>query len=647
MSTGKLISQSLKKNLKNYYLYVFALIFSTALYFSFVTLQYDPAMDATEGSVKGEAAMGVASILLIAIVAVFLAYANNLFMKRRSKEIGLYQLVGMSKQKVFWILSVENSILYFGALFGGVFLGFASSKLLMMLLFNIAGTEDVASLRFSGAALAQTLIVFFGIFLITLLMNYFYIKRKGILSLFHTESTTEMKAGKISIWEILMGLSGILSITTGYYVSSRLFGGGFGTTNELLLAMLFILASVIIGTYLFYKGSIRFLFNLVRKRKNGYLTVKDVLSLSSIMFRMKSNSLLLTIITTVSALAIGLLSLSYISYYSVEKTAQSNVAADFSFANQKDYATFTDLLAENQITFTAKEVKIVQAYTDLSDVMSTRYFEAMDYNQTRKTMTVISETAIKGLDLAKNESMMSGFSDDDANLYQMKDSGKLTIEGPNGAIETSFVGLKREYLVSSYFTFGMPVLLVDQSIFNEIAKKPDPSIQMETTVHNGITIKHKANLDKANELFMQASTDDYMNKSRPQLIIEMKTMMGLVMFIVAFLGLTFLITSGCILYFKQMDEGEDELPNYTILRKLGFTEQDLLKGIAAKQLFNFGIPLILGLAHSYFAVQSGWFLFGTELWTPMLIVMVIYTVLYSIFGLLSVLYYKKLIKDSL
>ena len=478
-------------------------------------------------------------------------------------------------------------------------------------------------------------------------MNYFYIKRKGILSLFHTESTTEMKAGKISIWEILIGLIGILSIATGYYVSSKLFSGDFSTTNELLFAMLFILAAVIIGTYLFYKGSIRFLFNLLRKKKNGYLTIRDVLSLSSIMFRMKSNALLLTIITTVSALAIGLLSLSYISYYSVEKTAQSNVAADFSFANQEDYATFTDLLAENQITFTDKEVKIVQAYTDLSDVMSTRYFEAMDYNQTRKTMPVISETAIKGLDLAKDESMMSGFSDDDASLFQMKDSGKLIIEGPNGAIETSFMGLEREFLVSSYFTFGMPVLLVDQSVFDEIAKKPDPSIQMESTVYNGITINHEANLDKANELFMQASTDDYMNKSRPQLIVDMKTMMGLTMFIVAFLGLTFLITSGCILYFKQMDEGEDELPNYTILRKLGFTEQDMLKGIAAKQLFNFGIPLILGLSHSYFAVQSGWFLFGTELWAPMLIVMVIYTVLYSIFGLLSVLYYKKLIKDSL
>ena len=119
------------------------------------------------------------------------------------------------------------------------------------------------------------------------------------------------------------------------------------------------------------------------------------------------------------------------------------------------------------------------------------------------------------------------------------------------------------------------------------------------------------------------------------------------MFIVGFLGLTFLITSGCILYFKQMDESEEEKSNYTILRKLGFTQGDLLKGIQGKQIFNFGIPLVVGLLHSYFAVQSGWFLFGTELWTPMIIVMVLYTALYSIFGILSVLYYKKVIKEAL
>ena len=92
MSINQLIFRNLKKNLKNYYLYVFALIFSVALYFAFVTLQYDPAMNETKGSIKGAAAIRAASILLVAIVSIFLLYANNIFIKRRSKEIGLISI---------------------------------------------------------------------------------------------------------------------------------------------------------------------------------------------------------------------------------------------------------------------------------------------------------------------------------------------------------------------------------------------------------------------------------------------------------------------------------------------------------------------------------------------------------------------------
>ena len=116
MSINQLIFRNLKKNMKNYYLYVFALIFTVALYFAFVTLQYDPSMDETKGSIKGAAAIRAASVLLVAIVSIFLLYANNIFIKRRSKEIGLFQLIGMTKSKIFRILTVENFILYFGSL---------------------------------------------------------------------------------------------------------------------------------------------------------------------------------------------------------------------------------------------------------------------------------------------------------------------------------------------------------------------------------------------------------------------------------------------------------------------------------------------------------------------------------------------------
>ena len=340
MSINQLIFRSLKKNIKSYYLYVFALIFSVALYFSFVTLQYDPAMDATKGTIKGGAAIRTASILLIAIVGIFLFYANNIFIKRRSKEIGLFQLIGMTKGKIFRIISTENMMLYFGSLAIGTFLGFAVSKLIKLILFKITGIDQVASLTFSGQALMQTVLVFAAVYVFIMMMNYLFIKRQTILSLFSVTSSSEEKVKKVSILEIIFGIFGLALIAVGYYLSSKLFDGDFSEMTELFAVMIIILASVIIGTYLFYKGSVTFVSNLIRKKKNGYLSINEVLSLSSIMFRMKTNAMLLTIITTVSALAISLLALSYISYYSAEKTAIDSVPANFSFTNTKDSDLF-------------------------------------------------------------------------------------------------------------------------------------------------------------------------------------------------------------------------------------------------------------------------------------------------------------------
>src|SRR5690606_38158568 len=117
--------RNLIKNLKHYYLDVFALAFSVAFYFAFVTLQYDPSMSEAKGSIKGAAAIKTDSILLVAIVSIFLLYANTIFIKRRSKEIGLFQLIGMTKNEIFRLLSMENLILYFGSIIIGIFIGFS------------------------------------------------------------------------------------------------------------------------------------------------------------------------------------------------------------------------------------------------------------------------------------------------------------------------------------------------------------------------------------------------------------------------------------------------------------------------------------------------------------------------------------------
>lgn len=647
MKINELILRNLKKNIKNYYLYVFALVFSAALYFAFVTLQYDPSLDETKGTVKGAAAIRSASILLVAIVSIFLLYANNIFIKRRSKEIGLFQLIGMTKGKIFRILNVENLILYYVSLALGIFVGFAGSKLILMILFKITGIETETTLRFSSEALLQTVVIFTIVYLLIMLMNYLFIKRQTILSLFRVISSTEGKLTRLSFWQVLVGVAGILLIIVGYYVSSKLFSGDFSTTTELFLAMTFILASVIFGTYLFFKGSVSFIFHLIRKAKKGYLNINEVLSLSSLMFRMKSNALLLTIITTVSALALALLSLSYISYYSAETKAKNYVVSDFALTNEDDAELFKGALEQKQIPYTTTTYNVIQVEADLNDIIL-EDTEGLYADVGKFIVPVISDKETEDFDLTPDETIFTGYDDLLQRFMEFADSGKVVFKGKSKEFSQKYKGLKKDFLVSWQFTGGgVPVAIVDESIFTQLSADLDPAIQKSTSVFVGFDLKNEAQQEHANQIFEELFNEDSMHSSQIQIRNVEKGNMGLVMFIVAFLGLTFLITSGCILYFKQMGESEEEKPNYTILRKLGFSKQELIRGIKYKQLFNFGIPLLIGLLHSYFAVQSGWFLFGTELWTPIIIVMAIYTVLYSIFGFLSLFYYKKVIKLSL
>ncbi|MGV3264554.1 FtsX-like permease family protein [Cytobacillus pseudoceanisediminis] len=646
MSINTIILRNLKKNLKNYYLYVFALIFSVALYFAFVTLQYDPSMSEAKGSIKGAAAIKTASILLVAIVSIFLLYANTIFIKRRSKEIGLFQLIGMTKNEIFRLLSLENLLLYFGSLIIGIFIGFSVSKLILMVLFKLTGVEGIASLHFSSEALLQTVIVFTVIYIFIMLMNFVFIKRQTILSLFRVVSIAEGKVKKLSILEMILGVLGLALIIAGYYISSLLFGGDFTSMNELFLAMVVILASVIIGTYLFYKGSVSFIASLIRKRKDGYLNVNEVLSLSSIMFRMKSSALLLTIITTVSALAIGLLSLSYISYYSAEKSAQDSLPSHFSFTDKEDAGKFTGSLQKEGLEYKEKSIELLHVDANMKDILDVN-LEEMNFDSPNMILPVVSETSIDGIKLSPKETVLTGYNDALQKFMTLKDSGELEFMGKTNTIKQKYLGLKKDFVLPFYFTSGgLPVAIVDEKVYEDLKADLNPELQDEDSLFIGVDMKSDSDIEKANTLFKEMEFSGRAD-SQQEMSTRQKMNMGLIMFIVGFLGLTFLVTSGCILYFKQMDQSEDEKPNYTILRKLGFTQGDLLRGIQSKMAFNFGIPLIVGLLHSYFAVQSGWFFFGSELWMPMILVMVLYTVLYSIFGILSVIYSKKVIKDAL
>ena len=121
---------------------------------------------------------------------------------------------------------------------------------------------------------------------------------------------------------------------------------------------------------------------------------------------------------------------------------------------------------------------------------------------------------------------------------------------------------------------------------------------------------------------------------------------GILIFVTSFLGLAFLIATGCIIYIKQMDETEDEINNYRILRRIGFTHTDMTKGLALKILFNFGLPLIIALLRTICAMVF-MKLMGEYSPIPIIIVMIVYSLVYLIFATISFIHANRIVKHSI
>lgn len=574
-------------------------------------------------------------MMLLWIVAVFLIYTNRLLIKRRSKEIGLYQLVGMTKHRIAFMLAIENAILYLSSLIIGVFTGYLGSKLLTMILYKLTGLQNITELNFSASALKWTIIVFSLLYLLLMIMTAFQIKRQTLLSLFLVREMSETAGKRVTWWQMIIGIAGILFILFGYYLSTRLFSGDFDATNKMMMLMMIILTSCIAGTYLFFKGSVTFLLMLFRKRKGGYLSIKQVLSLSTIMFRMRTNAFLLTVITTLSALAIGFLSLAYITYYSVGKDGDALTAkADFVFLAKEDAADFEHVLKVSGIQEQTKETSTLELRADLTDILA----EGAGITSEQQFLVIPDTQA--DVDVSDGQMVLTGQSDRLKRSMKFQPGEVRFLGEADRTLE--LVAIHDMYQVPSFLSYGAPIGVLDEADYRELEDLP--SIKSQSFFKS--VVQDDKDKEVAAQLFQEQQFDG--NAVSKELAADQQKMqMGLYLFIVGFLGLAFLITSGSILYIKQMDEGDSEQQTYTILRKIGYTKKDLRKGIVHKQLFNFGIPLLIGLSHSYFAVQSGWFWFGSSLWIPMLAVMVVYTLLYSIFGALSVMYYKQVIAKSL
>lgn len=199
--------------------------------------------------------------------------------------------------------------------------------------------------------------------------------------------------------------------------------------------------------------------------------------------------------------------------------------------------------------------------------------------------------------------------------------------------------------VMNYRFYGEQ-LLVSEETFKKMSAGILDDEHKEFLTFETFHVLDTENSAIASDIFLTNVDDDFLTDYYSSYEQSIQTY-GILIFIAGFLGVVFLLSTGSILYFKQMTEAEQERNYYRTLRQLGFQVNDIMKGIVRKQLFVYLIPLGIGLIHAAFALNVGSVLIVASMLTPIMMSMAAYIMIYLMFTVITIRYYKSIVKHAL
>ncbi|ELK3978450.1 ABC transporter permease [Staphylococcus pseudintermedius] len=632
MRFSAIVLKNFKQNLRHYGIYLFSLMLSIALYFSFVTLKYTDSIANGENAKLLNSSAGIGEKFLFVIIIIFLMYANRLFIKRRTKSFALFQLIGLSRKDLMRMMMLEQAIIFIGTTVIGLLLGLFGSRLLLLIVKKTAQIPLDIKILFEPAALTVTMILVVISFILIMVQSFIFIKRRSIIQLMYDVQQSEATQANMTKAEMTFGILGIAMIGLGYYLSTIM----LKNIELTLISAFLILFLTVVGAYFFFRSSVSLIFKSLKRSKRGYVNVTDVVFTASIMHRMKKNAFSLTVIGIISAITITLLSFATISKANIENNVNGLAPHEFTYINEGEAQKLEAYLNAKNIPYN----KVVQHVIEVSIVHSDKALHK-DVN----SLPIISDAEVDKMDVNPGEITLVNYFKVSETFIGLDegvtiDLGRKEKHAPLEITETS------PYNVLSYrAALGRSVGIIDHKTFEmlkatQIKDKDNPPI---TQVGFDLkSAKDVVKVESANEQFNQM-----LPQSRTSLEKEQLAFSGMFLFVSGFLGVAFLIAAGCIIYIKQMDENEDEMANYQILRKMGYTHQDMFKGLALKIAFNFGLPLIIGLGHAFFAARAFNTLMNGVDFAPVIFAMTVYAVIYLIFAVLAYYHSRRVIKFSI
>ncbi|MCR8855088.1 FtsX-like permease family protein [Lysinibacillus fusiformis] len=621
MTLFSLARKNIQRNLSNYFLYIASMVFSIVIYFTFVTLKYNDDLSALKQSsqqIKG--LMSASSVVLLFFIVIFMAYSNSFFMKKRKKEVALYSLLGVRKQKIGLMLFFENLVIGLVSLVLGIILGFFMSQGLLMILVRLMGYEIVGSLTFSVEALVNTAVIFTILFLFTSLQGYRVIYQFKLIDLFHAEKQGE----QIPRASLVAAVLGTALIAFGYYTAaSDMFTSEIWRFFTVLGTPLMVIGVTIVGTYLLFHSVSVFVLTALKRATSWSWKGLNLIGVSQLLYRIRANAKSLSIIAILSATTITAGGGVFGMYYNAEASVRQMLPNTFMWKGDPVEFSQKDVIYNESLS-----VKNLRVDNEFSFFEYTLLKES-DYNRLAKLQGKdqnlhIADGSAVLLDAAYDERFSHDFTGED---FKLKNGDSFHVE--------------RMYTESvlNFIPAGTVLVVNDQ----EFAATNAEEVKMQAIGLDN-DLKQQA---VSKDIVKQLSTEQQESfSSVPQSYEDSIATVGALLFVGSFLGLVFLAATGSIIYFKILTEAEEDQAKYAILNKIGVNSKQILKTVAGQVAVIFSAPLIVGIVHSAFALLAFSQLFGMNITKPVILWMIAYSAIYFIYYIFTVRSFYKIVRQG-
>ena len=606
--TTKLACSNLIKNRRLYYPFAIAVILAVTIAYLFDSLTFNPNISKLRGGSSILFTLGLGLFVVNVAGAIIVLYANSFVMKNRSKELGIYSMLGLEKRHLISMIFKELLIFGFVTVSAGVLIGALFDKLIFAFLLKLMKMKVQLVSTFQPGIVITIFVTFGLIFALLGLLNAWRILRLNALQLTREKASGEKKARFLWPQTIL----GLASLGFGYYLA-------LSVQDPMSAILIFFLAVVLvmIGTYLLFNAGITVFLHLLKKKKSYYYQPNNMISVSNLIYRMKKNAVGLATIAILSTMVLVTISSAtniYIGGETIKKIMNPHdfsiqgKGVDLELINQK----FDEFASEHQLEIKNRDLMNYATFGVESQKGTDFTVYPDDEHDVRpRTVFLVFDAASyeqmtgEHVDLTGNQVILF------AHNKALKGQKQFTINGKDFQV--------KEEVTKDFITDHVP------NIFNMLTEDfnylivPDlsafvaqfPNLAVVTQIYGGFNV----NVDEEQQLKLADSydklIDDFSSRltdmqfvyggNRAYNVREMNSLFGGIFFIGIFLSLIFMVGTVIVIYYKQISEGYEDRDRFVILQQVGLDEDEVKRTINRQVRTVFFLPLIFAFVHLAFA----------------------------------------------